>query len=227
MQAENPACGAEAEVLHYGSSNIPRRNPLPKGPFEGAGPVPDRAPPLLPRFHHAEDRTGTVPPPTGLCLVKNSKEKRRKCRNSNRRKRTCRLRRSGSAPRSSAPSRKKLHHPHSHPGAGDSASCSRGDDLLGCAQTGTGKTAAFALPILHRLPARRTGRATGGGPPACLVLTPTRELATQIARASARTAEHPALAHDGLRRRRAGTAGPGAFGGGLTSSSRHRGGSST
>jgi ATP-dependent RNA helicase RhlE len=53
-----------------------------------------------------------------------------------------------------------------------------GRDLLGCAQTGTGKTAAFALPILHRL-SRDDGRA---GPRACraLVLTPTRELAAQI-----------------------------------------------
>src|ERR1700754_2032462 len=53
-----------------------------------------------------------------------------------------------------------------------------GKDLLGIAQTGTGKTAAFALPILHRLaenrkPApRRSARV--------LVLAPTRELATQI-----------------------------------------------
>jgi ATP-dependent RNA helicase RhlE len=55
----------------------------------------------------------------------------------------------------------------------------RGRDLLGCAQTGTGKTAAFALPILQRLAADE-GRA---GPKACraLVLTPTRELAAQIA----------------------------------------------
>ena len=54
-----------------------------------------------------------------------------------------------------------------------------GADLLGIAQTGTGKTAAFALPILHRLMAkprpyeRKTTR--------CLVLAPTRELAAQIA----------------------------------------------
>jgi ATP-dependent RNA helicase RhlE len=53
-----------------------------------------------------------------------------------------------------------------------------GRDLLGCAQTGTGKTAAFALPILDRL--ARHARRPGRGPRA-LVLTPTRELATQIA----------------------------------------------
>jgi len=53
-----------------------------------------------------------------------------------------------------------------------------GKDLLGIAQTGTGKTAAFALPILHRLAANRVApvpRTTR-----CLVLSPTRELATQI-----------------------------------------------
>ena len=51
--------------------------------------------------------------------------------------------------------------------------------LLGIAQTGTGKTAAFALPILHRL-MQQGGRPPRGG---CrvLVLSPTRELASQIA----------------------------------------------
>jgi ATP-dependent RNA helicase RhlE len=70
-----------------------------------------------------------------------------------------------------------------------------GRDLLGCAQTGTGKTAAFALPILHRLLARPTERPeapasdghrhrAGHKAPArkarVLVLAPTRELASQI-----------------------------------------------
>ncbi|HEX6959265.1 MAG TPA: DEAD/DEAH box helicase [Ferrovibrio sp.] len=54
-----------------------------------------------------------------------------------------------------------------------------GRDLLGIAQTGTGKTAAFALPILHRLAAEKRRPA----PKTCraLVLSPTRELASQIA----------------------------------------------
>ena len=54
-----------------------------------------------------------------------------------------------------------------------------GRDLCGIAQTGTGKTAAFALPILHRLAARTRPAPRGG----CrvLVLSPTRELASQIA----------------------------------------------
>ena len=56
-----------------------------------------------------------------------------------------------------------------------------GKDMLGCAQTGTGKTAAFALPILHRLTATPVDK-TRRGPalPRVLVLSPTRELATQI-----------------------------------------------
>ncbi len=54
-----------------------------------------------------------------------------------------------------------------------------GRDLLGIAQTGTGKTAAFALPSLHRLAAEPKGRTSAS----CrmLVLSPTRELAAQIA----------------------------------------------
>jgi ATP-dependent RNA helicase RhlE len=52
-------------------------------------------------------------------------------------------------------------------------------DVLGCAQTGTGKTAAFALPILHRLTS--VAPPPGAARVRCLVLCPTRELATQIA----------------------------------------------
>jgi ATP-dependent RNA helicase RhlE len=48
-----------------------------------------------------------------------------------------------------------------------------GRDVVGCAQTGTGKTAAFVLPLLQRM-------ASGGGSPHALVVTPTRELALQI-----------------------------------------------
>ena len=64
----------------------------------------------------------------------------------------------------------------------------QGRDLLGCAQTGTGKTAAFALPILHRLAAeqprkkRKLARA--------LVLAPSRELAQQIAEAFQTYGQH-------------------------------------
>src|SRR5438034_1901505 len=54
-----------------------------------------------------------------------------------------------------------------------------GRDVLGCAQTGTGKTAAFALPILHRL-SSATRPASSSPRARCLVLCPTRELATQI-----------------------------------------------
>lgn len=51
----------------------------------------------------------------------------------------------------------------------------RGRDILGAAQTGTGKTAAFALPILHKL-------LSGGKQPSAraLVVVPTRELAAQV-----------------------------------------------
>jgi ATP-dependent RNA helicase RhlE len=54
-----------------------------------------------------------------------------------------------------------------------------GRDLLGIAQTGTGKTAAFALPIMHRLAAHRRPALRQGA--RALILSPTRELATQIA----------------------------------------------
>jgi ATP-dependent RNA helicase RhlE len=55
-----------------------------------------------------------------------------------------------------------------------------GRDLLGCAQTGTGKTAAFALPILHRLSAATSNVNGRGRKIRVLVLAPTRELCNQI-----------------------------------------------
>ena len=59
----------------------------------------------------------------------------------------------------------------------------KGRDVVGQAQTGTGKTAAFALPILSRIEMRV-------GKPQALVLTPTRELAIQVAEAFQRYATH-------------------------------------
>jgi ATP-dependent RNA helicase RhlE len=56
-----------------------------------------------------------------------------------------------------------------------------GRDLLAGAQTGTGKTASFVLPILHRLAAEAPAAPTGKrGPIRVLILTPTRELAAQV-----------------------------------------------
>jgi len=54
-----------------------------------------------------------------------------------------------------------------------------GHDLLGAAQTGTGKTAGFALPMLQRL-AAGSAPAQGGRGVRALILTPTRELASQV-----------------------------------------------
>ncbi len=56
----------------------------------------------------------------------------------------------------------------------------RGRDVLGCAQTGTGKTAAFALPILQRIARAEDFDENGDRPIRALILTPTRELALQI-----------------------------------------------
>jgi ATP-dependent RNA helicase RhlE len=67
-----------------------------------------------------------------------------------------------------------------------------GRDLLGCAQTGTGKTAAFALPILHNLKRNQTGRRTS---PRVLVLAPTRELAAQIGASFAKYGAGSGLRH--------------------------------
>jgi ATP-dependent RNA helicase RhlE len=66
-----------------------------------------------------------------------------------------------------------------------------GRDLLGIAQTGTGKTAAFALPLLHRLAEQRKPAPRRG----CrvLVLSPTRELASQIAESFRTYGQHLGL----------------------------------
>jgi len=56
-----------------------------------------------------------------------------------------------------------------------------GGDLLAGAQTGTGKTAGFVLPILHRLSDKSVKGPSEGRPPIrALILTPTRELAAQV-----------------------------------------------
>ncbi len=67
-------------------------------------------------------------------------------------------------------------------------------DLLGCAQTGTGKTAAFAIPILQIL---EGGKIYDKGPRAikCLILTPTRELAIQIGESFAAYGRHTGMKH--------------------------------
>lgn len=69
----------------------------------------------------------------------------------------------------------------------------KGRDVLGCAQTGTGKTAAFALPILHRL-SRKENRVNGRGRKIrTLVLAPTRELALQIGESFKTYGRHTAV----------------------------------
>ena len=67
-------------------------------------------------------------------------------------------------------------------------------DLLGCAQTGTGKTAAFAIPILQIL---EGGKIYDQGPRAikCLILTPTRELAIQIGESFTAYGRHTGMKH--------------------------------
>jgi ATP-dependent RNA helicase RhlE len=65
-----------------------------------------------------------------------------------------------------------------------------GKDLLGCAQTGTGKTAAFALPILEMLQKKKH---SGYKHIRALVLTPTRELAVQIEESFASYGRHTGL----------------------------------
>lgn len=70
----------------------------------------------------------------------------------------------------------------------------QGRDLLGCAQTGTGKTAAFAIPMLQILHERKLAGSTNKGIKA-LILTPTRELAIQIDESFAAYGKHLNLKH--------------------------------
>src|ERR1700732_1668405 len=64
-----------------------------------------------------------------------------------------------------------------------------GRDVLGCAQTGTGKTASFALPMIDKLAAGRSRARM----PRSLILEPTRELATQVEAAFERYGKHHRL----------------------------------
>ncbi len=70
-----------------------------------------------------------------------------------------------------------------------------GRDILGCAQTGTGKTAAFALPILDHLVEEGVADQRGRRLPRALILSPTRELAGQIAESFATYGRHTRLRH--------------------------------
>ena len=69
-----------------------------------------------------------------------------------------------------------------------------GKDLLGCAQTGTGKTAAFAIPILQNL-YNSKHEEKGSWNIKALILTPTRELAIQIDESFAAYGKHTGLKH--------------------------------
>ncbi|HMU73985.1 MAG TPA: DEAD/DEAH box helicase [Ferruginibacter sp.] len=69
-----------------------------------------------------------------------------------------------------------------------------GRDLLGCAQTGTGKTAAFAIPILQLLYNQKQDE-RGPRKIKTLILTPTRELAIQIDESFAAYGKHTGISH--------------------------------
>lgn len=68
-----------------------------------------------------------------------------------------------------------------------------GRDIIGCAQTGTGKTAAFMLPILNALLGPSEPQTAECGHPLALVLSPTRELAAQIAECAGSYAKYTPL----------------------------------
>ncbi len=69
-----------------------------------------------------------------------------------------------------------------------------GKDLIGCAQTGTGKTAAFAIPILQLL-SKKQSPAAGKRHIAALIVTPTRELAIQISESFTAYGKYTGLRH--------------------------------
>ena len=69
----------------------------------------------------------------------------------------------------------------------------KGRDILGCAQTGTGKTAAFSLPILNYLTIGK--KRPISGKPQVLILAPTRELAAQIGDSIAKYGTHTKILH--------------------------------
>ncbi|WP_162054369.1 DEAD/DEAH box helicase [Pontibacter pamirensis] len=68
-------------------------------------------------------------------------------------------------------------------------------DLLGCAQTGTGKTAAFSIPILQLLSENKPQQDRGTRKIRAMILTPTRELALQIADSLTSYGKHTGLKH--------------------------------
>lgn len=70
-----------------------------------------------------------------------------------------------------------------------------GRDLLGCAQTGTGKTAAFAIPIIQLLYHQKQNQQNGPRAIKALVLTPTRELAIQISESFSAYGKFTGLQH--------------------------------
>ena len=72
-----------------------------------------------------------------------------------------------------------------------------GRDVMGAAQTGTGKTAAFSLPLLQKMLRHENASASPARHPVrALVLAPTRELADQVAASVKTYAKHTAAALD-------------------------------
>ena len=72
----------------------------------------------------------------------------------------------------------------------------KGEDVLAIAQTGTGKTAAFAIPVIHLLQMHKV--ATSNGNIRCLVMVPTHELAIQISEVFNKLAENTGIKILGL-----------------------------